>query len=255
MLMASEYVVKGGATLRCRKFEPADLPGCIRVLERTFAFKMPPEQIAPASLEAGKRQAPARSRQGLGQFDYDPIRLGAQALWLKHRGQYSSAGFTSTAVELGYHVGESEGGIVAVIGAQRCPPSPCRIEEALHGVPEWQKKAVLASVKGPPQAYIDDLVVAPGYQCRGFGRIMLAATMLRLIADGITDFDAFVPGPAVSVFSLAGFKSDGRTVESVRWGPTSPMSIRVDDRTADMLRSIIASAAGSYPVASCTRRV
>lgn len=240
--MVAEYTLKSGATLRYRKFEPKDQIGCIQVLCRTLGPSVMVEDVAQRSFATERRVAEREGRKLDGRFNYAVVRSGVENLWGRYSAPYRAANFLSTAKEFDYYVGESAGQIVGVIGAERCPPSAVRIEEALHGVPAEQKAAVKASLKGPPQANIHDLAVAYDLQCIGIGRIMLAATILRLAGEGITSFDAFVPSAALPVFRLAGFREAGRTVESMRWGQTWPMRTTTDSSAKSILQSVIGSA-------------
>lgn len=197
--MVVEYYLKSGAKVCYRAFESRDLRPCLGMI---FANYKPPQDS-----------------WGYG-------------LWQNEMKAFRPVEFISTARGRDYHVAESEGRVIGMAGIERFPPSAWRVEEAKRkGEPVDP-----ASLQSPPAAVILDLAVMPEFQCRHVGRLLLLATMLRKIEQGVEHFYAYAPSHALPLFCRAGFTAASEPISSVMWGAAYPVLARAPPEKKGELR-------------------
>jgi len=188
--MIVEHHLKSGLKVRVRPFEQKDLRTCVGLMFSTYK---PPQD------EPGKK------------------------MWLGEMKAFWPDELASTARKRDYHIAESGGEAIGMIGIERFQPAAWRVEEAKR----FGEPADLSTLQSPPAEHILELEVAPEIQCKHVGRLLLLAAMLRKIEQGVEHFYAYAPAHALPLLRHGGFVASTEPVTSVMWGAAHSLRARV----------------------------
>lgn len=182
----AEYHLKSGVKVRFRPFEQSDVRVCVGMMFGTYK---------------------------------PPSDKWEKHMWMNEMKAFWPEGFASTARKRDYHIAEINGHALGMVGAERFPPAAWRVEDAKRtgAAPD------LANLPSPPAAVILDLAVTPQFQGKHIGRLLLIATMLRKIEQGVEHFYAYAPPHALPVFQYAGFDASGGPAKSIMWETAHPL--------------------------------